>query len=155
MSTSSRGNPLWSRFLSVMNFSIDKQKLLPYAQTERIMRGNLTMSTRIEIRHVAGSKVNQIEQFQLDNLDELTIGRDPRSTIAFDPARDDRVSRQHAKIRIIKGDQLAFRITDLGSSNGTRVNGNRIDRETDLLPGDRIELGSGGPVIVFDVQPRP
>ena len=113
------------------------------------------MSTRIEIRHVAGSKVNQIEQFQLDNLDELTIGRDPRSTVAFDPARDDRVSRQHAKIRIIKGDQLAFRITDQGSSNGTRVNGNRIDRETDLLPGDRIELGSGGPVIVFDVQPRP
>jgi serine protease Do len=113
------------------------------------------MATRIEIRHVAGSKANQIEQFQLDNLTELTIGRDPRSTIAFDPTRDDRVSRNHAVIRIIPGDQLGFRITDLGSSNGTRVNGNRIDRETDLLPDDRIEIGSGGPVIVFDVQPRP
>lgn len=113
------------------------------------------MTTRIEIRHVSGSKANQIEQFQLDNLSELTIGRDLRSTIAFDPTRDDRVSRNHAVIRIIKGDQLAFRITDLGSSNGTRVNGNRIDRETDLLPDDRIELGAGGPVIVFDVQPRP
>ena len=113
------------------------------------------MATRIEIRHVAGSKANQIEQFQLDSLTELTIGRDPRSTIAFDPTQDDRVSRNHAVIRIIKGDQLAFRITDLGSSNGTRVNGSRIDRETDLLPDDRIEFGSGGPVIVFEVQPRP
>ena len=113
------------------------------------------MATRIEIRHVAGSKANQIEQFQLDNLTELTIGRDPRSTIAFDPTRDDRVSRNHAVIKIIKGDQLGFRIVDQNSSNGTRVNGNRIDRETDLLPDDRIELGSGGPVIVFDVQPRP
>src|SRR5580698_3244723 len=113
------------------------------------------MATRIEIRHVAGSKANQIEQFQLDSLSELTIGRDPRSTIAFDATQDDRVSRNHAVIRIIKGDQLAFRITDLGSSNGTRVNGSRIDRETDLLPDDRIEFGSGGPVIVFEVQPRP
>jgi len=113
------------------------------------------MATRIEIRHIAGSKANQIEQFQLDNLTELTIGRDPRSTIAFDPTRDDRVSRNHAVIRIIKGDQLAFRIADLGSSNGTKVNGSRIERETELLPEDRIEVGSGGPVIVFDVQPRP
>src|SRR5580698_5762639 len=113
------------------------------------------MATRIEIRHVAGSKANQIEQFQLDSLSELTIGRDPRSTIAFDPTRDDRVSRQHAVIRIIKGDQLAFRIADLGSSNGTKVNGSRLERETELLPEDRIEVGSGGPVIVFDVQPRP
>jgi len=113
------------------------------------------MATRIEIRHVAGSKANQIEQFQLDNLTELTIGRDPRSTIAFDPTRDDRVSRQHAVIRIIKGDQIAFRIADLGSSNGTKVNGTRLERETELLPEDRIEVGSGGPVIVFDVQPRP
>jgi serine protease Do len=113
------------------------------------------MATRIEIRHVAGSKANQIEQFQLDNLTELTIGRDPRSTIAFDPTRDDRVSRNHAVIRILKGDQLAFRIADLGSSNGTKINGSKIERETELLPEDRIEVGSGGPVIVFDVQPRP
>ncbi len=114
------------------------------------------MATRIEIRHVAGSKANQIEQFQLENLTELTIGRDPRSTIAFDPTRDDRVSRNHAVIRIVKGDQLAFRIADLGSSNGTKAaNGTRIDRETELLPEDRVEVGAGGPVIVFDVQPRP
>jgi S1-C subfamily serine protease len=113
------------------------------------------MATRIEIRHVAGSKANQIEQFQLDNLTELTIGRDPRSTIAFDPTRDDRVSRNHAVIRIVKGDDIAFRISDLGSSNGTKVNGSKIERETELLPEDRIEIGSGGPVIMFDIQPRP
>ena len=115
------------------------------------------MSTRIKIRHVSGSKANQIEQFQIDDLDQVTIGRDPSSTITFDPTRDDRVSRSHATIRIVKGDKLAFRIVDNGSSNGTKVNGAPVqrERETDLLPDDRIEVGSGGPVIVFDVEPRP
>ena len=32
---------------------------------------------RIVIRHLSGSKINQIEQFDLDGLQEITIGRDP------------------------------------------------------------------------------
>ena len=111
--------------------------------------------TRIVIRHLSGSKVNQIDQFDLAGLQEITLGRDPKSTIAYDVQRDDAVSRRHAVIRIKNDKELYFRIADLNSSNGTMLNGERIGGEVELLPDDVIELGTGGPRFAFDVQPRP
>jgi serine protease Do len=111
--------------------------------------------TRIVIRHISGSKVNQIDQFDLAGLQEITLGRDPKSTVAYDLQRDDSVSRRHAVIRIKNDKELYFRIADLNSSNGTLLNGERIGGEVELLPDDIIELGSGGPRFTFDVQPRP
>lgn len=113
------------------------------------------MSTKVIIQHLSGSKANQTEQFPLDGLSEITIGREPGSTIALDPARDDAASRRHAVIRISNGDVPSFKISDLGSRNGTRVNGEQITREVELVPGDTIELGAGGPRFMFDLQPRP
>ncbi len=113
------------------------------------------MAARIVIQHLTGPKANQIEQFPLDAFPELTIGRDPSCTIAFDAQRDDFVSRRHALIRVEPGDEPVFKIADLGSRNGTRVNGETITAETELLPGDTVELGSGGPKFTFDLQPRP
>jgi S1-C subfamily serine protease/pSer/pThr/pTyr-binding forkhead associated (FHA) protein len=113
------------------------------------------MSTRIVIQHVSAAKANQIEQFPLDSYTELSIGRDPSCTVNFDPQRDEYVSRRHAVIRIQGGDRPSFKIADLGSRNGTVVNGEKIDREVELIPGDIIEMGSGGPKFIFDVQPRP
>jgi len=111
--------------------------------------------TRIVIRHLGGSKVNQIDQFDLEGLQEITLGRDPKSTVAYDLQRDDAVSRRHAVIRIKNDKELYFRLADLNSSNGTMLNGERIGGEVELLPDDVIELGSGGPRFSFDVQPRP
>jgi serine protease Do len=111
--------------------------------------------TRIVIRHLSGSKVNQIDQFDLAGLQEISLGRDPKSTVAYDVQRDDAVSRRHAVIRIKNDKELYFRIADLNSSNGTMLNGERIGGEVELLPDDVIELGSGGPKFTFDVQPRP
>jgi serine protease Do len=113
------------------------------------------MAMRILIRHLVGSKVNQVEQFPIEGFPELTIGREPGATILFDPVRDDAVSRKHAVIRVELGDPPAFKLTDLGSNNGTFLNGERIAAETELLPGDTIELGVGGPKFRFDVEPRP
>src|ERR1700675_1332695 len=110
---------------------------------------------RIVIRHLSGSKVNQIDQFDLAGLQEITLGRDPNSTVAYDVQRDDEVSRRHAVIRIKNDKELYFRLADLNSSNGTMLNGERIGGEVELLPEDVIELGSGGPKFTFDVQPRP
>ena len=112
-------------------------------------------TARIVIRHLSGSKINQIEQFDLDGLQEITIGRDPASRIAFDLQRDDEVSRRHAVIRVKNDKELYFRLADLNSSNGTFLNGERIGGEVELLPEDIVELGSGGPKFIFDVQPRP
>jgi pSer/pThr/pTyr-binding forkhead associated (FHA) protein len=112
------------------------------------------MSTHIIIRHLSGSKINQVEQFQSENFPELTIGREPGTTILFDALRDDAVSRKHAVIKVEPGDPPHFKISDLGSSNGTLLNGERITNETELLPGDTIELGTGGPKFAFDIEPR-
>lgn len=110
---------------------------------------------RIVVRHLSGSKINQVEQIPLKDLHEITIGRDPSSGIAYDQRRDDVVSRQHAAIRIENGDKLAFRLVDLNSSNGTMLNGERVSGEVELAPEDTVELGRGGPKFSFDVQPRP
>lgn len=111
--------------------------------------------TRIVIRHLSGSKVNQIDQFDLAGLHEITLGRDPKSTVAYDLQRDDEVSRRHAVIRVHNDKEMYFRIADLNSSNGTLLNGERIGGEVELLPEDVVELGPGGPRFTFDVQPRP
>jgi S1-C subfamily serine protease/pSer/pThr/pTyr-binding forkhead associated (FHA) protein len=112
-------------------------------------------ATRIVIRHLSGSKVNQIDQFDLGGLEEITFGRDPSSNVQYDFQRDDEVSRRHAVIRVKNDNELYFLIADLNSSNGTFLNGERIGGEVELLPNDVIELGTGGPKFVFDVQPRP
>ncbi|MBG0811493.1 trypsin-like peptidase domain-containing protein [Methylosinus sp. H3A] len=112
---------------------------------------------RVVIRHLSGSKANQIEQLPIGGLEEITIGRDPTSKIAFDPTIDGVVSRQHAVIRIEgEGDNVKFKLFDLNSSNGTFLNGQRISQEAELLPEDKIELGGAkGPKFTFDLQPRP
>jgi serine protease Do len=123
----------------------------------RAREGNfMAVSTeRIVIRHLSGSKINQIEQFDLTGLQEITLGRDPTSRISYDLQRDDEVSRKHAVIRVKNDKELYFRLADLNSSNGTFLNGERIGGEVELLPEDIVELGSGGPKFIFDVQPRP
>ncbi len=111
---------------------------------------------RIIIRHLSGSKANQIEQLPIGESGELTIGRDPTSTIAFDSVSDTVVSRQHAAIHMkVDGDRVGFELVDRDSSNGTFLNGERIAKPVELLPEDTIELGKKGPRFVFDVQPRP
>jgi len=111
--------------------------------------------TRIIIRHLSGSKTNQVEQIPLKDLHEITIGRDPNASIAYDQRRDDVVSREHALIRVETGERLGFRLLDLNSSNGTLLNGQLLSGEVELVPEDTVELGRGGPKFVFDVKPRP
>jgi serine protease Do len=112
------------------------------------------MAARIVVHHLSGSKVNRVEQFPLDAYGELTIGRDADSTIQYDAVRDDAVSRRHASIKVQPGDTPTFMLNDIGSSNGTLLNGERISGEAELLPGDQIELGVGGPKFAFDIEPR-
>lgn len=66
---------------------------------------------------------------------ETTLGRDPSCTVSID---DDLVSRTHAVFRRQDGFVEAV---DLGSRNGTRVNGVAIREPTRLRHGDRIRIG--------------
>jgi hypothetical protein len=64
----------------------------------------------------------------------LTIGRASDNGLVI---HDSRISRHHARLQVRRGTLV---LTDLGSTNGSRVNGSRID-EVVLGEGDRIELG--------------
>src|SRR5215216_6123822 len=110
---------------------------------------------RIVVKHLSGSKANQVEEFPLAHVKELILGRDPSSTVKYDPDRDDLVGRQHAKITQDPNDPSQFIFTDLNSRNGTFVNRQRISGTVRVNPGDVVQLGPGGPEFVFDVEPRP
>lgn len=73
---------------------------------------------------------------------EYLIGRDPDCRIALD---DDRVSRRHASLTAAAG---TWRIADLGSKNGTGVNGRAVET-ADLEA--RSWLSLGGLVVGFEV----
>jgi predicted component of type VI protein secretion system len=72
------------------------------------------------------------------------LGRSRESDVVLDDAN---VSRRHAEIR---PSGASWIIVDLGSTNGVRVNGRRIDGPQSLRPGDTIELG--GSRIAFEVD---
>lgn len=108
---------------------------------------------RILITHLSGSKTGQKEEFPLEDLEKLTFGRDPSSSIQYDPEKDDLVSRQHAAILQEPGDEDRFFLEDLDSSNGTFLNKARIANKTAIRPGDKVQLGPGGPEFEFNVEP--
>jgi pSer/pThr/pTyr-binding forkhead associated (FHA) protein len=64
----------------------------------------------------------------------LTIGRGSDNGLVI---HDSRISRHHARLQARRGTLV---LTDLGSTNGSRVNGERVD-EVVLGEGDTIELG--------------
>jgi pSer/pThr/pTyr-binding forkhead associated (FHA) protein len=66
--------------------------------------------------------------------DELVVGRNPGADLSLP---DDALSGVHAAIELgLSG----FRVRDLGSTNGTFVNGSQV-QATDLKDGDRITVG--------------
>ena len=66
----------------------------------------------------------------------FVLGRAPSCDFQLDYPM---VSLRHAELRVSRGKAS---ITDLGSSNGTFVNGIRVARPTPLEPGDMVALGS-------------
>lgn len=82
---------------------------------------------------IQGPYAGQI--FEL-NADLMTLGREAVHPIAL--VNDMGVSRNHAQI-VRRGDQVL--IEDLGSTNGTYVNGVRISAPTPIKPGDTLQLG--------------
>ena len=88
------------------------------------------------------------EEFDVDG--GLTIGRAPDNTISF--PNDSNISRNHAEIRERDGE---YYLTDLGSSNGTLVNGIPLKGVHKLKNGDFVILGSSKSIIFNLVEPAP
>src|SRR2546429_8562732 len=77
---------------------------------------------------ISGATYELVEQV-------IMVGRAPDNTIHID---DPPVSGQHAELRAV---EKAYRLRDLGSTNGTRVNGSATGEIT-LHSGDRIRFGA-------------
>ena len=73
-------------------------------------------------------------RFLLNN-EISTLGRHPKSDLFFD---DITVSRRHAEIKVSAD---SARVRDVGSLNGTYVNMHQIDEETEISPGDTLQIG--------------
>jgi pSer/pThr/pTyr-binding forkhead associated (FHA) protein len=83
--------------------------------------------------------------------DELVIGRHAEGAGRL--SEDEEISRRHTRIsREATGE---YAIEDLGSSNGTFVNGLRIQSPRLLSLGDSIEVGATTLVVRGIVQPEP
>ena len=72
----------------------------------------------------------------------FSIGRTPENDL---PIEDSSLSRRHAIVEEVDGRYL---ISDCGSSNGTFLNGSRIDTETELADWDVLTLGGVGDIVV-------
>jgi S1-C subfamily serine protease len=77
---------------------------------------------------------------------ECTLGRHPACALRFGSQAEGGVSARHARL---VADGAGWLLRDLGSTNGTWLNGRRVGGDTLLRDGDRIALGEGGPVIEF------
>ncbi|QDU78556.1 Glycogen accumulation regulator GarA [Polystyrenella longa] len=64
--------------------------------------------------------------------------------------QDDQISRHHCVIRF---DGITYRVRDLGSRNGTFVNGRQIKSDVVLVPDDQIRIGSMTMQLFLSEQP--
>ena len=93
----------------------------------------------LELRIATGARAGVRERFEKS---VVSVGRHPLSDLRFDPAQDLDVSTRHAELRGIDG---VWTIHDQRSTNGTFVNGQRVEGERVLREGDLITFGANGP----------
>ena len=65
----------------------------------------------------------------------VVIGRMAPADLVID---DSQISRVHCRVSLVLGE---FYVTDLGSSNGTTIDGERVERHALLPPGGRLQIG--------------
>lgn len=100
---------------------------------------------KITLEVIKGARVGQ--KFKYDSA-IIKLGREKDNDLHFGDPPSPVVSRYHAEI---KRGEAFYQITDLQSTNGTFVNGNRISRAT-LKTGDLIVLGDKGPEIRVTIE---
>jgi two-component system cell cycle response regulator len=124
-----------------MNDSTDDRTILEKARASRKPAAATAGSPCLTV--IAGGTVGKVHSLPLGKA--TVIGRASETDL---PIEDGRVSRRHAKISVdAKGTAM---VEDLGSSNGTFVNGARVQRQQ-LKEGDKLQFGPG-PILKFSYQ---
>lgn len=90
---------------------------------------------------IAQPRVRRGASFQLGQ--EITIGRSDSCTVTIPD--DSFVSQLHARVYLLNGSAVA---EDLGSTNGSYINGKRLSTPQQLVKGDRLQVGN----TIFEAQ---
>lgn len=99
---------------------------------------------RATFTHLTGPKKGVCEKFETERI---TIGRAADNHLFFADS-ERRVSSHHAEIRRDGGRYI---LHDLGSTNGTMINGRRV-KASEIHADELIEFGAGGPLVRFGVE---
>ena len=100
---------------------------------------------KCELRIVSGARAGHRDVY---DKGYIGIGRHPLSDLRFDAEQDLDASTRHAAI-VRTG--TSFVLRDLGSTNGTFVNGEKLTGERPLSDGDTLRFGVHGPEVSFHV----
>jgi S1-C subfamily serine protease len=92
---------------------------------------------------ISGSRAGQIDVF---GQPQISIGRHPQCELKFDADLELEVSSRHATVTLQDG---VYVLRDLDSTNGTFVNGNRIQQDHLLANQDVVQFGANGPKVQF------
>lgn len=106
--------------------------LLSQPQAQAQMQGSMLVNKETNERYPLSQSVSK-------------IGRDKANNISLN--NDSYISRHHAWILFIKG---SYFVEDLGSTNGTLLNGDVLSERKQIFPGDRIKFGRTE--LVFEVN---
>jgi diguanylate cyclase (GGDEF)-like protein len=100
------------------------------------LRGPSKVPSRLERPFLIVLAGNNVSEMYALSQPEVTIGRAKAATIRID---DDGISRMHAKLTSADG---VVHVEDLGSSNGTLLNGEKLVAPVVLKDGDKLTLGA-------------
>lgn len=92
---------------------------------------------RVVVDHVAGSRRGQRQELAAEH--RVQFGRHPDCEVSFDPHKDIDASSRHAELRPV---DAGWVLVDLGSSNGTYVDGHRVT-EAPLAAGAPVAIAFG------------
>lgn len=116
------------------------------------------MAVKLVIDHVRGARRGQRQI--VEDLERVSFGRHPNNVVTFDATTDIDASSQHAELvseavaeSVARGQELAdlglrYVLRDIGSSNGTWIGGQRVEKQVLILEeAIEVEFGSGGPIV--------
>lgn len=95
------------------------------------------------VPHSMAFEVAELESVRrVERTLPLVVGRSSQSDLAL---LDGEVSRRHARFDSEEG---VVYVTDLGSRNGTYLNGERVTESIEVRPGDTLQLGNARLTVV-------
>lgn len=98
---------------------------------------------RIIVEHLSGARRGTRHEFAMDHT--VRFGRHPESDVSFHAHRDIDASSRHAELNVRDGQHV---LRDVGSSNGTFVDGQRIvEWVVQMGASHVVEFGLDGPKV--------